>query len=668
MATIQAELNLDQLREQVVNAVVQRMAKSSPELTQAIFYCAVPRWFDAKVVAGMRSRQASTDVSFDQILSQLIGVPFCEPHATREATWILKEDFRETLLQRKEVKENWKELQARAANTFKRRLDEKSLEGEQRFNDPDWKDFAVEWLYHVLQLNPAEALREVRKVCAQALGVWTSDEQPEVIFCSEFLGSLNWTNAPEDANQQISFLRAGINALLNYDNRKAVAMLEGLANLPELSSEEQGVLRDWVGRIYFEDEERYAPASEQLEKAQQLIPTNAYVQGRIAALHYWPGPIWGRFDLAQKHAKRALKLAPNKSNGYYALGTICQELEDWDQAIVWFQRACEVAPNDYGGYLGLSEVYSAIGDVGRALALIDKANQVSPNIKYFALIRKGNVYRDAQRFRESLDFYAQAITEARDRLDAYLESATSHTELWRFAEAEEEYRKVIELDAEEARAYVGWANLYQKQEKWADAITKCQEAINKGIRAKSIYLLLHDLYRWQNRLQELKGILGQLVSYDPAEEYRVLCLFGDDLLAQALQRWDSPHKEEWLEEARSEFEQALAIDSVRAWAHISLAKLAVFRNDRETLEEQRQIVSKRSPWAEYDMLVDLGGAYLRNFQYSHSRKVLEAAAILAPRRTGAWQALSEWQYMQGDPQGVIQAWSELVKINPHTCL
>ena len=670
MSSSQPNTALNQSPEAVIADILKEAAERSPDLERAVLWCAVTRWFDAEVVKGMFPPRDAPAVSTDEIIQYLSSLPFCEAHPTRDRAWMFREEFRANLLKHEAVTDHWDELQSRAAGVFKKRFDIKASEGERKFEDRGLKDIAIEYVYHLQQLDPLKALKAVRQICAETLAVLTSSSgRPEVVFCSRFLGGLDWPPASEQVEQDLSFLRSGISALLTENDVKALQMLYKLAEFPELTAEQKSALHDWIGEIHLWDEGRLGPALEQFEMAERLTPKDVIVHARIAEVYYTPGPTWGRFDLAEEYAHKAVALATKRIDNYVgiagslALGEIAKLQENYDEALGLYQKAINVDPNTVNTYLSQSEVYSARGELIRALDKIDEALKVSPDIKYYALVRRGNAYRDARHYKEALKEYAQARDEAPDRIDAYIEVGRVQAILWHVAEAERAYRKAIGLKPEAVDGHAALARLYEQQGRLGPAIDVCLEAKKKGIESKELYVRLSYLYGQQNRLEDLRQVQKELVQLDPAEEYAAHCASGDAWLAKAWRRGDDQFREQWQKEAQSEYDKALAIDSHRAWAYLSVAKLAVLRNDSDKAQEQKRQISERSGWAQYDMLVSLGRAYLDNFKYAEAEKELQAAVELAPRRIAGWQALSELYYQQCDTAGVLRVWSKLVDIN-----
>jgi tetratricopeptide (TPR) repeat protein len=648
----------DRLLESIVETVIQQAAARGQEFELALLYCSVPRWFDAEVVAGMLVSGSAATASTEEKLQYLRSLPFCKSHPTRDETWIFEEDFRAHLVKRKEVAAAWIELQSRAVEIFKRRSETKSREGEKRLRDPDAKNFAVEYIYHLQYLDSLKAINVVRQICAEALAVWTSGGgRPEVAFCLDFLARLDWSVSAEKVIK-INILKSGMNALAIYDDEKALGMLYDLAGIRELTTKQEGALRYWIGATHLRNEGRVAPALQQLEKALQLESNNAAVHAELAAAYYWPGLLWGRLDLAQQHAREAE--GPDEVSGYLASARIAELQEAYDEAIAWCQKAIQAEPTLFNGYLSLSELYVARGDLDKALDAIDKAVRLSPDIQYYALIRRGNAYRNARCYREALNEYRQAVNENPDSIDAYLSSGELHAGRWQTAEAEQLYRKALDLNPSGARSYVSLARLYVQTRRQEQLLAICQQAKDAGIDSKDLLFMLLDSYRFSDRTSELRQVRKQLTRLDAAEEYPQHCEMGDDWLAKAEPR----HEQRWLRKAENEYERAREIDPHRAWAYISMIKLAVVRGDADKVQWQKGLIKERAPWAQNEMLVALGTAYLKNFQYAEAEKALFEATELYAHREAAWQALSDLYYQQGDVSGVVRAWSRLVDINP----
>lgn len=681
--TISNSLELSTL----VDLIVQGTARIKPWFHDAIFYCAVPHWFDEAIIHSMRS-SGFDQISDQAILDELKKLPFCQEHPIRG--WAYHEDIRTYLLSREEVRSQWQELNSRAADTFQKLRQAKDLEGSERFQDSEWRDLTIEWLYHRLNVEPTSALEQVKYICAEALAEWQVD------FCAEFLGGLEQRLAREQPNASISDFKTQIDALLIYNNVKALPMLQELVGMSGLTPNQESNLRYWIGTIHLRDEDLLAPAFEELEKARKLDPDWAYIYAAIAEVYYnaiaesysAPGPTWGQYDLAREYAEKAQALAHKRATqeetteqviGYTTLARIYIQLEDWEQAIEQCQKAIEVNDRDTDGYLALSEVYSARNapnDIKNAIDRLDQAAELDPTSSYYLTIRRGNAYSAARQYQKAIDEYQKAQAEAPDRIDAYIALGGLYLNQGQYTKAEEQYRRVIDLLPDVVDGYRAMAELYVAQEKWERAIELCQTALEKGVQKKKVlYFILSNIYRQllnditckQDCLDRLEQNQNQLRHLDFFEEYTYHCTMGNAYLTQAWKyRWKAEQADflDHAEKAQRELEQAIEIDQHRAWAYLSLAELAILRQEPARIQHWEQIVQEKTPWAEYDFLASIGEAYRKAFLASEAEAALQRAVNHSPDRTRAWLSLSEFYTWQGKPAEVARVWARLVRLSP----
>ena len=655
MVTTEKKSNENHGMHALLDFIIQNSATKKPWLYDALLYCSIPHWFDEDVIHGMRTVSQAPKISDRMILDELRDMPFCQQHPIRG--WTYHEDVRAYILDRPEVQSQWRELNVRAATTFRHMLEQTKISGDDRFQKTVWKDLAVEWLYHWLNVEEQAALEQVHRICAEALAAWQTE------FCAEFLDRIEWRIQAEEIDQPIKLLRDGVKALLEYDNVKALHMLYKLVAIPGLTPKQESALRWRIGTTNLYSEGRLADAREQFEKTLTLTPEDASIHAELAAVHFRPGPIWGRFDLALQHANRAVEVAPKQAEGYIALGAIAAQQQEDDTAIAWYEKALQAAPT-VDSFLGLADLYSARGDVTQALALIDQALELSPSGDYFALLRKGDAYLNARRFQAARQAYEQAIDKTPKRRDAYIRLGNWYLALNQSMQAEEQYNKAIEADPTMDDGYAALARLHQQREAWDQAIEVCQQGLRQRRDSKTLHIIQSNVYSAQGRIEEVKRTQEQLARIDAAEGYAADCAAGDAYLDRAWQQRRQPGQAQFIVKARAAFESAVARDPKRAWAYLSLGELAVLETKRETVEELQRLVNERTPWAQYDLLVRLGVAYRRNWQPKQSEDVLVAATKLAHRRQDAWNALGDLYDWLGDTDRVARVWTELIAINP----
>lgn len=647
------------------DSLFESISRANPALAQAVLSCAVPRWFDKEVAAGMCADGTVQPFDGDEVFQKLVSLAFCTQHPARANTWAFQRAFRGYFFSRRELTDRLAELHSRAAETFKRILDRKRLAGDRRFQDEDWRLVATEWLYHLLQIDQDAGVAELTKLCAEALAIPVyKGPSWEIDFCVRLLADLEWPSEGDALSPAIEDLRRGFGHLAVGRNMKALPMVKRLAGVPGLTPRQEGELHYFMGITHLYDEGRSGPALEEFREATRLAPDLAKVHAEIAAVHAVPGTIWGRLDLAEDSAREAIRVEPNQAEGHVALGRICAQQEDWAQAIAHYEKAIEVEPDDTDSYLALSDAYAARRDVAQAIQLIGRAWEISGRSEYAAALRRGDAHAGARDFRRARDEYQRATNLAPDQPAPWIGLGNWCESTSALSEAAEMYRKAIELDPALEDGYVALARLHDGQEKLAKAIDVCQRCVAKGAAGKGIYIELTSLYEQQERLPELESAQAELAALDWGERYGCHCATGNAWLSRARKRPGSPELSTWLEQAQAKIEQAIELDRNRAWAYVLLAELSILRGESDRLDEIEQLAAARAPWAQYDWLVTVAQTCLQYHDGERCESLLKRAVELAPNRTSAWPVVASLCAWQGDPAGVARAWASFVQLDP----
>jgi tetratricopeptide (TPR) repeat protein len=83
-------------------------------------------------------------------------------------------------------------------------------------------------------------------------------------------------------------------------------------------------------------------------------------------------------DLAEKHLKRAIAVAPAKDHYHYLLGCAYSVQERWGKAVTAFRNALVMAPNDDEYERGLGWAMFNGGDMLKGIAHLYRALELSP--------------------------------------------------------------------------------------------------------------------------------------------------------------------------------------------------------------------------------------------------------------------------------------------------
>ncbi len=83
-----------------------------------------------------------------------------------------------------------------------------------------------------------------------------------------------------------------------------------------------------------------------------------------------------KYELAEKHARKAVRYDPFNAIYYELLGSIAFALKRYGDAITEFAIAIRISPELISVYLKLAATYEKIGDDGRAISSLEKAIQI----------------------------------------------------------------------------------------------------------------------------------------------------------------------------------------------------------------------------------------------------------------------------------------------------
>jgi tetratricopeptide (TPR) repeat protein len=157
--------------------------------------------------------------------------------------------------------------------------------------------------------------------------------------------------------------------------REALALLRRLADFSGLPSDTAEETQALLGEILLKHR-RYRPAQQHLQQALGHCPDAARYHFLLGlALHTDPQ---GDKELALRHYRRSLELAPNQVRCRGEAGLLAIELGQTDEGLALLRKACEVAPQDSGAIARLVKGLSLAGQPEEALAVVCKARFRAP--------------------------------------------------------------------------------------------------------------------------------------------------------------------------------------------------------------------------------------------------------------------------------------------------
>src|SRR5437667_1446912 len=258
------------------------------------------------------------------------------------------------------------------------------------------------------------------------------------------------------------------------------------------------------------------------EHAVALDPGFALAWAGVAQTHLWFSAFATEggqktFDAhlasARDAVARALSIEPNLPNGLLAQATIETNFDfNWNAAAQTVSKALALAPADPNMLIAAGNLELALGNTDRAIELYRKAVELDP-----------------------------VSAQARTFL-AFNLAATK-----RFAEAQAEFPRVVELNSAAPWARAGLGLSYLLQNKFEEAATEAEAVAGEWCR-----LLIVSCARWgQKRVAESDAALNELIKNDAeTAAYQIAEVYA--------YRGDKDRAFEWLERARRQRDPGLA--------------------------------------------------------------------------------------------------------------
>lgn len=227
----------------------------------------------------------------------------------------------------------------------------------------------------------------------------------------------------------------------------AVAQLQEAVRLDD----EFSLAHSMLGDLYRE-QGNYEGAATAYENACHLDPWAFKDHFNLGSVY----KVLKRFADAIEVLKRACQLQPDHSQANYTLGVCYYETEEYDQAARFCQRAAELEPQNDQILASLGAIYGKAGDDHKAIRAYKQALEINPADEQ-VMIKMGLVYVRMKRFGPARLILEKAVGLAPEKPETHLNLAYCLFVEREVDGAVERYRRVIELDGENYKAYNGIA-------------------------------------------------------------------------------------------------------------------------------------------------------------------------------------------------------------------
>jgi serine/threonine-protein kinase len=387
-------------------------------------------------------------------------------------------------------------------------------------------------LIHNLRGHNKEAEAAARKAIA-------ADPQAafaHAILAESLSGQGEYKDALDEADQavklddKLSFgygVRSGIKADLAVEDSDEDMLKEAAADADkalDLAANEENLSKALAhsarGYVYWQEYTLTNDLSK-VDSGVQEYNQAIGLQGQLALFHSNLGYFYDaqeKHDLARQKFEAALDADDQYGHSHAGLGWNLYYLEDYPGALAEFDKALELNPEDGDAYVGKSSVYQnqAQPDYDLAIEALGKAAEIDPNdpslrsqmgwanrnkaivFKYASDDQKASYAEAEQQFRKALELnedYVDALTGLgwvlQDQADVLKDNA-------RYEESIDTLKRSLDIKDDQpfAQSALGWS--YYGLEKYDDAV----ESFNKAIELKDDYA---DAHYGLGRVLEAQG-------------------------------------------------------------------------------------------------------------------------------------------------------------------
>lgn len=238
-------------------------------------------------------------------------------------------------------------------------------------------------------------------------------------------------------------------------------------------------------------------------------------------------------ELAQKNNSELLtKLKikqvkePNEPYWPYCIGVVYENLEKYDQAIIYYSKSLEIE-RDPIIYNRLSECYYSLGNFTKSLELIDNALETDSLNNNYLFTKSDILYElgKVDRAIKTMDLY---ITNDPEFYGGYYRRGFYKQNIKDYTGAIEDYTTSIILNPNNAYSYIGRADMYRQTGDKEKYLTDCRKIIEIDT-IPQINSCAQFAFLELGEIEKAKEFMNKIIELDTNNEgayYDAACLYS----------------------------------------------------------------------------------------------------------------------------------------------
>ncbi len=420
---------LAQLKNQVVEAVVQQMLENPPNL-------ALPGGNFPAVMAFSRGLEAAHERDHAQALKHL------EDARQRDDQLA----YTNTHLERIRAQANAEAVTPRAQGLFslaegRDKRAKKHLQEALRQNPDD-----VDVLLGLARIEQANG----RYGQAQSYAEQAQRLQPEQPAAWVALGHIAKAQGRSNDARQLFEKARQLDSTQPEVHMELAQLYEEAGNEAEASKAYRQAGSRYRNTLHIDE------AIQALDKAKTLTPRDAGIRLQEGEFH----ALAGRVDQAYNAYAAAKTLTPHNAKVYQKLGELAQQTGERNKAFVNLEKVINLLPQHGQANLKLGDIYLKDGRPNKAIPYLQQAQQSLPN-HLGAGKALGRAYAAAGQHQQAQQTYQGLLSIAPEDPEVYTAYGDMLAQQGDFAQAQLQYKKAIAFDPDSSLAYKGLGVTYK---------------------------------------------------------------------------------------------------------------------------------------------------------------------------------------------------------------
>jgi len=389
------------------------------------------------------------------------------------------------------------------------------------------------------------------------------------------------------------------------------------------------------------------------EEKLDLLEAAVDIQPDAAYLHNQLGTIYDdieNYDDAIQSYRKAVELSQTFPYAYYNLGITYNNLEQHDKAIDSYLKAIEFKPNYATAYYNLGRSYDELEQYTEALQSYKKAIELNPDF-YSAYLNLGIIYDELEQYDNTLELYLNMIEYRPYHADAYYGLGRAYYNLDQYDHAIESYIKAIELQPDYPDACYSLGNAYYNLDQYEKAI----ESYIMAIELKPDYIDAHYYIGMAFYYLEL---------YEEAiENYLNVIELQSDYPDAYYYLGNAYHNLEQYDNANESYIKAIELQPEYPDAYFFLGRTYYNLNQYVKAIESFKMAIELKP-GDPDVYYALGSAYYSLTQYDKAIEYFNRFIEIEHNDPDAYTFLGS-SYLQLEQwDNAIEAYLKLIEIKP----